>query len=253
MDLSDYRQKESEKERVSNLINLLPQNLESVLDIGARDGFISKELTKYSHRVIALDLEVPSFSHERVECVKGDATALQFQDKSVDLVFCAEVLEHIPTTLLPKACREIGRVAREYVLVGVPYKQDIRYGRTNCSTCGKTNPPWGHVNTFDEGRLKQLFPDFDIARISYVGHADIGMNFISSFLLNMAGNPFGTYDQDEPCIHCGSQLKNPPQRKLWQKLATRAAYYTRDLQSLFQGKHANWIHILFKKLNYNAP
>ena len=224
MDLTDYRNSPSEQARVSDLVNLLPAGGGSVLDIGARDGFISRILVNHFSWVTALDLEEPSIEHERIRCVKGDITALSFADASFNLVFCAEVLEHIPPHLLDAACRELARVAKEFVLIGVPYKQDIRVGRTTCGQCGKVSPPWGHVNSFDDERLTGLFPGMSVVKQSFVGETDARTNQLSSTLMDLAGNPYGTYSQEEPCIHCGAQLTMPPHRELWQKVLTKAAF-----------------------------
>jgi ubiquinone/menaquinone biosynthesis C-methylase UbiE len=137
---------------------MLPKGRISVLDIGARDGFFSRLLTEHFQAVIALDLQTPAFKHPGVVTVAGDVTRLQFPDESFDCVFCAEVLEHVRD--VERAGREIARVARHDIVIGVPYRQDTRLGRTTCRTCGKANPPWGHINTFDERKLETLFPGF---------------------------------------------------------------------------------------------
>jgi SAM-dependent methyltransferase len=247
MDVTEYRNSAREKERVADLMRLLPSGINTVLDIGARDGFISRLLAERFPTVTALDLDKPSIDHRRVHCVQGDVTGLDFHDVSFDLVFCTEVLEHISSRLLVKACAELSRVSSRYLLIGVPYKQDIRVGRTTCRACGKKNPPWGHVNSFDERTLRRLFPAFGIVKVSFVGVADPGTNFLSCLLMDMAGNPYGTYMQDEPCVHCGATLASPPKRSLMQKMLTRAAVYARDVQKPFFKRTPNWIHVLFKK------
>jgi hypothetical protein len=108
-------------------------------------------------------------------------------------------LEHIPNVV--QACREIERVAGHEVIIGVPYKQDTRLGRTTCRSCGGKNPPWGHVNPFDERRLARLFPGLSIKASSFVGSVRSETNPVSTMLMDMAGNPWGTYEQDEPCIY----------------------------------------------------
>ncbi len=247
MDLTEYRNSASEKARLSDLMSMLPEGGNAVLDVGARDGFISKLLADHFSTVTALDLEQPSIEHERIQCVKGDITALGFADASFNLVFCAEVLEHVPTHLLEIACRELARVSSNYVLVGVPYKQDIRVNRTTCGGCGKVNPPWGHVNRFDETRLFELFPGFSVVKQSFVGETDAQTNQLSCTLMDMAGNPYGTYTQEEPCIHCSAKLTSPPERKLWQKVLTKAAFTAASVQKLFLTPHPNWIHLLLRK------
>lgn len=229
-------------------MSLLPKGGgKSALDIGARDGFISRLLTDHFSMVTALDLEQPSIDHDRIRCVKGDITAMHFADASFNLVFCAEVLEHIPSHFLGTACRELARVSSDYVLIGVPYKQDIRVGRTTCSRCGKINPPWGHVNTFDENRLSELFPEFTAANRSFVGTSDAQTNVLSCALMDMAGNPYGTYAQEEPCVHCGANLTPPPERRLWQKVLTKVAFAATTVQKPFTAPHPNWIHLLLRK------
>lgn len=242
-----YRESERERERTADLIRLLPAGGAWALDVGARDGYFSLLLAERFRRVTALDLEQPTITHKRIHCKKGDITDLDFHSDSIDFVFCAEVLEHVPTQLLKKACSELSRVTANYILIGVPYKQDIRVGRTTCYTCGKKNPPWGHVSVFDEHRLRLLFPKFKIEKLSFVGIRNAATNGFSAFLMDLAGNPYGTYHQDEPCVHCGGKLKRPPERNFPQKIFTRLAFYARNIQKPFVTTHPNWIHILFKK------
>ena len=247
VDDQDFRNMESEKARIADLMAILPDGLDTVLDIGARDGFISKLLASRCSSVTALDLERPAIEHERIQCVKGDSTALEYADECFDLVFCAEVLEHIPSNQLAQACRELSRVSRRYIVVGVPFKQDIRVGRTTCSACGGKNPPWGHVNAFDETRIEQLFPAHAVIKRSYVGVAEPGTNFMATWLMDLAGNPYGTYVQDEPCIHCGAAIMKPPARSWAERFFTRASMYARSAGAPFDKPHANWIHVLMAK------
>lgn len=247
-DLSEYRASQREQERIKDLFSLIPESGLLALDIGARDGFLSKQLAQRFGSVIALDIDQPNIDYPRIKPVKGDVTQLEFADASIDLVLCAEVLEHIPPALLNAACDEIARVARGTVVIGVPYKQDLRCGETTCYTCGKSNPPWGHVNSFDEQRLRELFPDLELIKYSYVGSVIERTNGFSAALLRYAGNPYGTYMQDEPCIHCGAALKKPPARNLAQKVATRIAFLANALQTRFGSPKANWIHAQFKRV-----
>lgn len=242
-----WRNTEIEKARVADLMACVPPQVRSAVDIGARDGFISSRLADRGVAVTALDLEQPAIDDERVSCVKGDATALAFGDNHFDLVFCAEVLEHIPPALLPKACAELARVARHYLLIGVPYKQDLRLDRSTCAGCGETNPPWGHVNSFDEARLASLFRGCQVKHSSFVGETRAVTNFLSSGLMRAAGNPYGTYLQDEPCIHCGAALVAPSRRTLASRLLAKGAVLARKAQAPFVPPRAKWIHVLFEK------
>jgi hypothetical protein len=247
MNLTEYRENPREQERIRNLMEIIPKGRFSVLEIGARYGYMSKLLATFFETVTALDLEKPDIFHEYVINVKGDVTCLEFQDNSYDTVICAEVLEHIPSGLLQKACDEISRVAKKNVLIGVPYNQDIRIGRTTCLKCGGKNPPWGHVNIFNEDTLKKLFDRLSPVQTEFVGRASSRTNFLSALLMDWGGNPWGTYDQEETCLYCGEKLIPPADQNFFEKLCTKTAFYFDTVQKPFISVKPNWIHILFRK------
>lgn len=249
MDLTDYRTSSSEQQRTADLLCLMPPKGRNALDIGARDGHFSLLMAARFEEVTALDLTKPSISHPKIQCVEGNAAAMQFTDSSFDFVFCAEVLEHVPPAALPTICQEIERVSGDRILIGVPYKQDIRVGRTTCYSCGKPNPPWGHVNSFDEQRIMNLFRHSKVEAISFVGLNSSQTNWLSAALMDFAGNPYGTYDQEEKCIHCGHRLIAPPRRNLFQLVATKCAFWSRKATELFVKPRGNWMHVVLRKVD----
>lgn len=253
MHFTTNRERTSEQLRTADLLRLVGNGNATALDVGARDGHLSLLLTESCDTVTALDLNLPAISHPRITCVKGDVTKLAFGDDSFDLVVCAEVLEHIHPHLLGIACSELTRVTRSRLLIGVPYQQDLRVGRTTCGTCGVGNPPWGHLNAFDEPGLRELFRSLSVEEVSLVGQNNERTNFIASFLMDLAGNPYGTYAQQEVCVACGASPTAPPPRSLIQKGLTKTAFWARYPTQLTSPAHANWIHILFAKGSHEVP
>ncbi len=77
------------------------------LDIGCRDGYWSERLKAKGYEVSALDLE-PKYTGALEHNVEN---GLPFEDKSFDLVWCSEVMEHLhePKFLLD----EIERVLKQ--------------------------------------------------------------------------------------------------------------------------------------------
>ena len=241
-----------EQVRIDDLLRLIPRGRQSVLDIGARDGSIARLLAGYFPSVTAADIITPSFRIPRVQALAADAVRLPFAGDAFDCVFCSEVLEHI--LRVEDACREIARVARHEILIGVPYRQDLRAGRTTCRACGCVNPAWGHVNSFDDRRLESLFPSFTVARRSYVGETRERTNPLSSRLMDLAGNPWGAYNQKEGCVFCGARLAPPPaHRPLSSRLLSASAHMLNRMQRLFVRPHPNWIHVLFVKRPAPSP
>jgi ubiquinone/menaquinone biosynthesis C-methylase UbiE len=247
LDLSEYRASPAEQQRESDLMRLMPNSGRAALDIGARDGYYSLLMAERFDHVVALDLTKPEISHPGIECIGGNAQKMPFNDKSFDFVFCAEVLEHIPTAILPQVCQEIQRVAKDIILIGVPYKQDIRIGRTTCHHCGKVSPPWGHLNSFDEKKLAKLFSACSFQEISFIGSNSERTNWISTKLMDFAGNPYGTYRQEEGCTHCGQRLIQPSGRSIVQQVATKLAVSLDRASKPFTKAHGNWVHVLLQK------
>jgi hypothetical protein len=87
----------------------------SVLEVGPGAGHTTWLLRNFGLKPTTLDFD-PALQPDIV----GDVTELDCADKSYDCVLCAEVLEHIPFVELPKALRELRRVARQAVVISVP-------------------------------------------------------------------------------------------------------------------------------------
>lgn len=244
-DYQSYRTSASELARTDDLLRIIPKGIDSILEIGARDGHFSRLLAPSFRKVTALDLERPALDIPGVVPVRGDVTRLDYPDDSFDCVLCAEVLEHVPQ--VERAARELARVARYAVVVGVPYRQDTRVGRTTCPTCGWVNPPWGHVNEFDETGLLRLFSGLEPVETSFVWQNRARTNRLSTWLLDRADNPWGVYEQEEPCLHCGGKLTPPSSRTLVQRLTGAIGLQLFKIQSTWVRPWPNWIHILFRK------
>lgn len=246
--MNEYRASANEQLRIQDLLALTPPAGKLALDVGARDGYLSRLLAERFDSVVALDLTMPTVSHPKVTCVKGNAAALDFADGSFDFVLCAEVLEHVPGSILPKVCSELQRVCRGQLLIGVPYRQDLRLGRTTCQSCGKSNPPWGHIHSFDETRLIGLFSECSVASMRHVGKTALRTSALAAKLMDMAGNPHGTYAQDEACIHCGGSIGRPGQRDLSQKILSKLGSWAEKISQSMTTPQANWTHVLFNRL-----
>jgi len=233
-----------EQLRLENLLRILPRGRKTVLEIGARHGFVTRVLRDHFESVTALDLEQPPWTMDRVIGVKGNVEHLQFPDNSFDCVLCTEVLEHVPD--VAAGAREILRVARHEVILGVPYRQDTRVGRTTCLHCGRHNPPYGHLHEFDEARLEKLFAPVPLAEKHYISETQERTNRLSAWLHDRAGNPYGVYDQEEPCIHCGHKLERPPLSGMG-RVNAAVAERLFQLQMRLNSSRPMWIHCVFRK------
>jgi ubiquinone/menaquinone biosynthesis C-methylase UbiE len=249
IDYASYRQSPLEQARIADLIRILPAWRSTVLDIGARDGFISSLLAEHFARVTALDLVRPNLEDGRVTPVQGDVARLGFADNAFDVVCCLEVLEHLSPRLLPVACREIARVARRAVIIGVPYRQDLRIGRTTCFNCGRVNPPWGHQNSFEEATMERLFGSLGRPiSTTYVGETTERSHALAAWLMDLGGNPWGTYGQEERCVECQHELVPPGHQGLCRRSCAAAAHRLNQLMGSTAKPRPLWMHYVFEKV-----
>jgi ubiquinone/menaquinone biosynthesis C-methylase UbiE len=136
-------------DRVAHEIaGLAPVN---VLDAGCGEGESLERLSRYlPGEVTGVDLNPGSvdFTKNRIpggDFQVADILDLPFADDSFDLVFCLEVLEHVPDP--EPALAELARVCRKDLVVSVPSEPWFRLGSL---ARGKYWQDWGnhpeHVN-----------------------------------------------------------------------------------------------------------
>jgi ubiquinone/menaquinone biosynthesis C-methylase UbiE len=247
-DFKKYRNSNKEQLRLSSVLEMLPSSCKNVLEIGCRDCFITLKLAEKYERITALDLTFPQIENEKITPMQGDVTNLLFPNNSFDLVVCTEVLEHIKPEKLEQACNELSRVSKKYLLIGVPYKQDQRAHATQCQHCGTINPTCGHVNTFNETILYSKFPEYLPEKTEFVGSKESKTNCLSYNIYKHFHFPFGTYQQEEPCINCNQSLIKP-QLSFLAKIVCYGALGFEVIQNklLNRSSRPNWVHILFLK------
>jgi len=98
--------------QINEIIKLKPNK---VLEVGTGNGFVSKYLMEKGLDVTTLDI-----AQELKPNVAGSVLSIPFTNKSLDVVTCYEVLEHLPYVDFTKALKEIDRVSREHVILSLP-------------------------------------------------------------------------------------------------------------------------------------
>lgn len=99
------------------------EGLSEVAEVGCGEGVIAELLHARCGRTVALDLPDAGLRSEWKTrpgpgYLHGDALRLPLPDDAVDLVVCAEVLEHV--TDPRRALQELARVSRRSLVVSVP-------------------------------------------------------------------------------------------------------------------------------------
>lgn len=150
-----------ERERVRAVSALVPADARTIADVGCGNGLFVNGLRDAGgqrfDRIVGVDRSAAALAHVTVARCRARVDALPFRDRSFDLVSAMEVLEHLPVGVFPLALTELSRMARKYLLVAVPYRQDLKASLSRCPSCHSRFNADFHVRSFDEGTLSRLF------------------------------------------------------------------------------------------------
>jgi len=133
-----------------------------VVDVGCGEGFGLYHLKAngIGDRYLGIDASSEALRLARqvnpgFKYRKGDIYKLPFKDKSVDLVVCCEVLEHLEDP--EAALSELKRVSKKYILLSVPLEPWFRL--LNFAR-GKYLKTWGnhpeHINWWGKKSLARM-------------------------------------------------------------------------------------------------
>ncbi len=133
----------------------------AVLNIGCGDGYIELQGLKRGWQAFSVDPDARAMARLAEQGVKaraGGIEALPLEDSSTDVVICSEVLEHLSDEQLAAGLLEIKRVLRPGgMLIGTtPYREELKNNEFMCMHCGQKSHRWGHQQSFDEARMRQL-------------------------------------------------------------------------------------------------
>ena len=137
-----------QQRRIVETLELFPENVASVLDVGCGRGKLSDALHERFRRVVSVDLNFERLLGLKNACCQADLFDLPFADGCFDLVLCSEVLEHLEEKAQESALSEIARVASRYLFVSVPWQQKIVPGLVRCPDCGSVFHVSGHIREF---------------------------------------------------------------------------------------------------------
>lgn len=170
---------------VLSKINEIGSDIKSIIDLGFGDGFLLSELSKRNFTVSGIDFVEENVSLTRKSTGLGEnlqlgsVTSIPFPDSSFDLAISTEMFEHLTEEELAIGLKEICRILKSkgFLLVTVPYNENLALKMACCPNCGCKFHQWGHQQSFNDENLEKKFSNyFSIKDVQKLYPMSSGMN-----------------------------------------------------------------------------
>ena len=190
--------------RAKETINLIPEDVKSVLDIGCGNGIVTNMIEKPF--VVGLDFAKIPLTQVETNAVQASIDRLPTKSKTFDLIILTEVLEHLDDEIYIKAIEEIKRLKGNYILITVPFDENVELGLCKCSVCGNLFHGSHHYRRFDNSWFNEEFPEYSMEKIKYASYS-----IPPNEKLDNIKYKFGvhTYSEVAVCNRCGNRPIRP--------------------------------------------
>ena len=176
---------DEDRERIRSIVDLIPPNTTSLLDVGCGNGMLVNSLVedekKKIDRIVGTDRSTAALSFVKTEKVKSEITNLPFTDNEFDVVTCLEVIEHLPQKVYEKALQELDRVSKNWLIISVPYDEDLNYSSVTCPQCITSFNPFYHMRSFNKEKLNNLYPEDIVKCISLDSNGSYKIPYFKHF------------------------------------------------------------------------
>jgi len=243
---SDLTEDPAFRGKMDLFAELIPSSVETILDVGCGNGAITNVLGK-RWQVTGLDFSGTALKQVETSAVQGSCCSLPFCNDAFDLVLTSELIEHLDAKALALASAEIARVSRRYVLVSVPFEEQLDSRLVRCEKCQRTYHVYHHLHSFSEERLKAVFPTADVISTHPSGNY-VDPDWPKS-ILRLRQGVLGVYWRREGrhqpmCPHCGDALSDTPDSpvRFLGRAVTRLCY---RMCTLWKPRKPRWLVMLF--------
>jgi SAM-dependent methyltransferase len=255
----DAIQDQNNINRIQETAGMIPSDAVSLVDIGCGNGVFVNYLQKEKPglKLMAVDRSTTALKFVRTDKMEGDIADIHLDDRSFDCVSCLEVIEHLPIGIFKKALSELTRISKKYVIISVPYAEDLEKNHTQCPSCKSIFNADLHLRNFSDERMKHLLEEngFEMIGVKkageqrfYKGHARFAKSFYP--------NHFRTWNSPI-CPICGyksgtpetvAQTETVPANRSAPARRSLVSYFT-VIPKLFWPKETKyyWIIALYKR------
>lgn len=201
-----YDNNVKEINRAKKVITLIPNDVKSMLDIGCGNGIITNMIEKPF--VVGLDFAKIPLTQVKTNAIQASFVALPIKSKKFDLILITEVLEHLDDETYIKAIKEIKRLKANYLLITVPFNENVELGLCKCSICGNLFNASHHYRKFNNSNswFNKEFLEYVLEKTEYASYKIPPNESIIKL-----GYKFGVYLYSDiaVCNKCGNHPIRP--------------------------------------------
>lgn len=155
------------------ILDFWPQGVSSVLDVGCGDGKISRAIAQHTGAAFTgADISKEALERLPFPGIEASADALPFEAAAFTLAMSTDSFEHLPDAVHEGAWRELFRVAAQWVMVAVPWREELLDAMARCGDCGQEYHVNWHQRSYDIADLAQRAPEgWEVAGVVLSGEA----------------------------------------------------------------------------------
>lgn len=228
------------EQKIKLVLDLIPPDTQSLLDIGCGNGIITNSLSKH-YNVVGTDLSHAALMYLKTKAFRASSAFLPVRDKSFDIVFSSEMLEHLPGELLADTVQEFQRISRKYILITVPNDEYLQQSFVKCYNCGFVFHVYGHINRFSKATLTALFePKYRVVNSFTGGPVHNNYNHTLLHIRQKIANVWFNPSEYTICPKCKNE-------KFSVKRSNMISKSCNLLNRWISPKKLYWLFVLFKK------
>ena len=151
--------------RARETVRHIPNDVKTVLDIGCGNGVLTNMIDR--DFVVGMDFANVPLRNVTKHAVCASIDEMPFKPDTFDLILVTEVLEHLPESIYLRALDEIARLHAKYLLISVPFDENLNVDVCKCDRCEHTFHPSHHCRTFTDDWYTAQFPGYTVTSVSY--------------------------------------------------------------------------------------
>jgi SAM-dependent methyltransferase len=245
-DWEDFKE-DSIKEKILKILEIIPEDVHSIIDIGCGNGLITNTLGN-KYEVTAVDRSEKALSFVKTKKILASSDNIPLSDASFDMVFSSELLEHLDNKTFEETIKEFKRLAKKYIFITVPNDENPDKLSIQCPSCKFIYNSPNHLRSFKAQDFIKLFPEHKVVSSFTFGKK---VRYYNHFLLNLkkqispARSWIPTYwmpvnKRSTICPNCEHKFINQYKFNLW-------AFIIDVMNVIISPKKPYWLFILLEK------